>query len=79
VTDGINAAVQPMKPSVADAPRDRVVIESARSELVDRYHAVALGRDASHAVVGGWFVLLTSDVSRTNHAPGHTGIVPRIV
>jgi hypothetical protein len=79
MADRVDAAVQAVQASFAHAPRDRVVVEPAGAQLSDRQHAVALGGEAGDANVGGWFVLLASGASRTNHPLGHAGIVARDV
>jgi hypothetical protein len=77
MADRVDAAVQAVQAPSANADGDSVVVDAARSKLVDREDAVALGRQASDPRVAGCVVLLGRGPSRSTHLAGHEPIVPR--
>jgi hypothetical protein len=51
VADGVDAAVEPVQPSVPHAPRHRIAVEPERPQLFDAHDAVLMGRKSSERQV----------------------------
>jgi hypothetical protein len=74
VAQRVDAPMQPVQPAAANPLSDAVVVDSARSKLLDGHHAILLAREPRGTRVR-WFVLRRHRPSRTNHPLGHDPIV----